>query len=219
MIFRPYVEAPPEALTAPGGAEYHKFLSPGQDLSTVFPWDEEHSPSECMNIIRSLIQKGCLEIQQYQNENGMICEKYCLDLLWEKLDQRLEVSKMHILMQQKQEVEATVFEIFEQEFGRLLSPMEYETIQKWMDEDKLDSQLILAALRESVISGKQNFRYIDRILFDWMKNGVRTVDQAKQHSLKFKERTTAFAKQPELLSTQEVQSPKPPIFYNWLDDE
>ena len=177
------------------------------------------SASECMNIIRSLIQKGCLEIQQYQNENGMICEKYCLDLLWEKLDQRLEVSKMHILMQQKQEVEATVFEIFEQEFGRLLSPMEYETIQKWMDEDKLDSQLILAALRESVISGKQNFRYIDRILFDWMKNGVRTVDQAKQHSLKFKERTTAFAKQPELLSTQEVQSPKPPIFYNWLDDE
>ena len=197
------------------------FFEEGNDFPTPEELGERMtvSASECMNIIRSLIQKGCLEIQQYQNENGMICEKYCLDLLWEKLDQRLEVSKMHILMQQKQEVEATVFEIFEQEFGRLLSPMEYETIQKWMDEDKLDSQLILAALRESVISGKQNFRYIDRILFDWMKNGVRTVDQAKQHSLKFKERTTAFAKQPELLSTQEVQSPKPPIFYDWLDDE
>ena len=41
--------------------------------------------------------------------------------------------------------------------------------------------LIKSALREAVISGKLNFRYIDRILFDWKRNGIKTIEQAKSH--------------------------------------
>ena len=50
------------------------FFEEGNDFPTPEELGERMtvSASECMNIIRSLIQKGCLEIQQYQNENGTI---------------------------------------------------------------------------------------------------------------------------------------------------
>ena len=46
------------------------FFEEGNDFPTPEELGERMtvSASECMNIIRSLIQKGCLEIQQYQNE-------------------------------------------------------------------------------------------------------------------------------------------------------
>ena len=49
----------------------------------------------------------------------------------------------------------------------------------WIDDDHHDPVIIKSALREAVISGKLNFRYIDRILFDWKKNGIKTIEQAK----------------------------------------
>ena len=39
----------------------------------------------------------------------------------------------------------------------------------WEDRDQHHPNLIQAALREAVMSGKLNFRYIDRILFEWKR--------------------------------------------------
>ena len=77
--------------------------------------------------------------------------------------------------------------MFEKEFGRALSPFECETLAMWIDQDHHDPIIIKAALRESVMSGKLNFRYIDRILFEWKKNGIQTIDQARKHSQKFRQ--------------------------------
>ncbi len=55
----------------------------------------------------------------------------------------------------------------------------------WMDQDEHDPTIIKAALREAVLSGKLNFRYIDRILFEWKKNGIKTIEQAQQHAKSF----------------------------------
>ena len=59
----------------------------------------------------------------------------------------------------------------------------------WLDEDQHSPEIIKAALKEAVISGKLNFRYIDRILFEWKKNGIKTVEQAKEHGKKFRTET------------------------------
>ncbi len=48
------------------------------------------------------------------------------------------------------------------------------------------------------MSGKLNFRYIDRILFEWKKNGIKTVDQAQNQGRKFRanqQRTQQTTKQ------------------------
>lgn len=79
-----------------------------------------------------------------------------------------------------------IFQLFEQEFGRPLSPMEYETINGWLDQDGYAEELIRFALKESVFAGKLHFRYIDRILLEWSRNRVTNVEEAKLHAQKFR---------------------------------
>ncbi|WP_276351535.1 DnaD domain-containing protein [Cohnella caldifontis] len=79
-----------------------------------------------------------------------------------------------------------LFAVFEQEFGRPLSPMEVETINGWLDKDGYDEDLVLFALKESVFAGKLHFRYMDRILLEWSRNRVTNVEEARAHTQKFR---------------------------------
>ncbi len=79
-----------------------------------------------------------------------------------------------------------VFTVFEKEFGRPLSPMECETISGWIDQDGYAEELIKAALKEAVFAGKLHFRYIDRILLEWGRNRVTSVQEAKEFTKKFR---------------------------------
>ncbi|MBB6690221.1 DnaD domain-containing protein [Cohnella xylanilytica] len=81
-----------------------------------------------------------------------------------------------------------LYSVFEQEFGRPLTPMECETIAGWLDADGYPEELILFALKESVFAGKLHFRYIDRILLEWSRNRVQNVDEARAHAQKFRGR-------------------------------
>lgn len=79
-----------------------------------------------------------------------------------------------------------LFRVFEQEFGRPLTPMECETIEAWLDRDGYPEDLVLFALKEAVFAGKLTFRYIDRILLEWSRNRVTNVDEARSHVQKFR---------------------------------
>lgn len=82
--------------------------------------------------------------------------------------------------------EQNLFSVFEQEFGRPLSPMEFERISSWLDHDRYSDELIRFALREAVFAGKLHFTYIDRILLEWSRNRVNTPEEARVHSRKFR---------------------------------
>lgn len=79
-----------------------------------------------------------------------------------------------------------LFTVFENEFGRALSPLEYETIVGWLDQDQYSDALIMAALKEAVFAGKVHFRYIDRILLEWKRNGITTPEEAKAYTERFR---------------------------------
>ncbi|MCR8642235.1 DnaD domain protein [Paenibacillus sp. N1-5-1-14] len=79
-----------------------------------------------------------------------------------------------------------IYTIFEQEFGRPLTPMELQTIAGWLDQDHYKEELILSALKEAVFTGKLYFRYVDRILLEWQRNRVVTVEQAKEYAQRFR---------------------------------
>lgn len=66
--------------------------------------------------------------------------------------------------------------------------MEFESITGWLDKDGHPEALILAGLKEAVFAGKVHFRYIDRILLEWQRNRITSVEQAKEHSQKFRSR-------------------------------
>ncbi|MGJ7920015.1 DnaD domain protein [Neobacillus sp. LXY-4] len=167
---------------------------------------------DCTGILRRLIQKGFIEINDGFSEDGIRFEKYSLDPLWERLISQFQAQNNLQETKKNQQEETDLYTCFEQEFGRPLSPFECESLGMWLDDDHHDPVIIKAALRESVISGKLNFRYIDRILFEWKKNGIKTIEQAKSYGRKFRQHQNASK------SKEEVQTkPGTVPFYNWLE--
>lgn len=67
-----------------------------------------------------------------------------------------------------------LYQIFEQETGKPLSPMQIEELKYMLDDYKLD--LILEALREAASQGKANFAYIQAILKRWRQDNLMTVE-------------------------------------------
>ena len=70
-------------------------------------------------------------------------------------------------------VAAEAYRLFEQEFGRTLSPIEAEEIGKLADEYGLD--IVREALRRAVVQGKRSLRYTQRILGNWRDAGLKTL--------------------------------------------
>ncbi|WLR43706.1 DnaD domain-containing protein [Bacillus carboniphilus] len=192
------------------------YLQKGELFPTPAQLSESMSISvtNCSNLLRGLIQHGFLKIEEYE-DNHIQCEKYSIDPLWSKLYQFF-MSEMNGANQKKKEQEeGNLYKIFEQEFARPLSPFESETLSIWIDQDHHDVEMIKAALREAVLSGKVNFRYIDRILFDWKKNGITTIEQARQHAKKFRANQQTNKQKPSQTEASDYKRKVP--FYNWLE--
>lgn len=83
----------------------------------------------------------------------------------------------------------SLYQRFEDEFGRLLSPLEYEQITSWTDHDQYPDWLIIEALRESVLGGVYNFRYVDTILRGWARAHVSSEAQLAEYRKKFRSKT------------------------------
>lgn len=188
------------------------------DKGNNFPTPEQLSSRmtisvlDCNDLLRRLIQRGFLEIIEEYSHDGILFEKYSLNPLWEKLVDLFLMKNKSTKEMEKQSDETDLYTCFEQEFGRPLSPFECESLAMWMDDDHHDPIIIKAALREAVMSGKLNFRYIDRILFDWKKNGIRTLEQAKNHGQKFRQKQTH-----KKTGIEEKQETQEIPFYNWLE--
>lgn len=121
--------------------------------------------NEVLNIISSLIEKNYISIEMSKN-NGIIEEYISLDLFYEKINS-------YLIENDKKDNSSDIYSKFEKEFGRTLSPVEYETISKWI-ESNIPLELIEVALKEAILSGVNSIRYIDKILFEWNKKGYKT---------------------------------------------
>jgi len=189
-------------------AEHNDFPTPNDLERRV-----HKSNNEIAIQLQRLLQKGFLEISQGVDSSGKLFEKYSIYPVWERILDLLESNENKQEKVTKKNEEGEVFAIFEQEFGRLLSPMELETISMWLDVDHHSPELIRAALKESVLAGKVSLRYIDRILFEWKKKNITSLKQVEQHSTQFHSKTTSAISKPN----QQNQPPKV-AFYNWLDE-
>src|SRR5699024_11206143 len=152
---------------------------------------------------KQLIQKNVIEIKELKNNVDQLSEAYSLEPLWQTLYQDKEKDQPN--------EEGTIFILFEQESARPLSPFEIETINIWLDEDNIKPSIIKAALRESVLMGKLNFKYIDRILREWKKKGIHSVEQAREESKNFHKHQVQKTYQTEKRDTS--------VYFNWLKGE
>ncbi|ARD49478.1 DNA replication protein [Sporosarcina sp. P37] len=169
---------------------------------------QEKDVTDCL---RRLMQKGLFTIEQSTDENKVLHERFSFYPLWERLIDVVEKQAMQTQEQEIKQEEGEIFSLFEQEFGRFLSPMEFETIGMWIDKDGHSAEIIRAALREAVLAQKMSLRYIDRILFEWKKKNVKTMRDVERQTKAFRPAVNATAPQTK---TEIKHVP----FYNWLEE-
>lgn len=193
--------------------QIHSFIESGNHFPTPKELSDRMtlSDKECMETIRKLIQKGMLQIKEHKEENiaPFYSESYSLIPLWEALLRSIEE------IDDQDEERKDPYTLFEKEFGRPLSPIECETLAMWIDLDNHSIELIKAALKEAVLSSKLSFRYIDRILLEWKKNGVRTAEEAHAYGEKFRQYHVSKQQQSNSQKSQTQKEASYP-FYNWL---
>ena len=133
----------------------------------IFVSELDMDRHKVMGLISSLIGKNLLYLEIIKN--GRKTEEYIsVSLIYEKLLNIVKDSSNEEIV-----VDNSIFSVFENELGRLLSPMELEQIKEWVTTFK-NEELIIAALREAVLNGVSNFRYIDVILNEWNKKGYKS---------------------------------------------
>lgn len=127
--------------------------------------------SKVLEIINSLNEKNYISIEMKKN-NGVIEEYISTDLFYNKMSSML----MENVSNDK---ETDLYSVFEKEFGRTLSPTEFTSINNWI-ENGISEELIKEALKEAILSGVHNIRYIDTILFNWTKKGYKKPEDVKR---------------------------------------
>ncbi len=160
------------------------------------------SEEDVMTSFNNLIVKGIIEYKTIR-ENGMIKEIISIDKFYNNI-------ALKLTNQNNKEVSNNIYDIFQKELVRSLSPTEYEYINNWLERG-LSEDLIIGALKEAVLSGAKNFRYIDRVLFDWQKKGYRSMNDVESAKKKMTKVST------EITSNNDTN---PEYFdYDWLNDD
>ena len=133
--------------------------------------------TEVNQAISRLTDKGLLQYRTIEL-NGEIEVIFDATLALERLDQLFEEQAPNQVKPAQNDLKSLV-ETFQQELGRLLSPFEIEDLEKSLKEDGTSADLIKEALREAVLNGKPNWKYIQAILRNWRHEGIKSVAQVE----------------------------------------
>ncbi|MBR4261757.1 MAG: DnaD domain protein [Bacilli bacterium] len=154
---------------------------------------------DIMTSIGELTSKKLIDFKNIKNDKGITEEYISLEDFYNKVSLLLMDEEV-----EEKEEDTNIFTDIEREFGRTLSPMEYEIVRAWI-ENNFTEELIRCALEEAVLNGVSNLRYIDKILFEWSKKGIKTKEDVEKNRMDFRKKEES--KQIEVFD------------YNWLDDE
>lgn len=132
--------------------------------------------SDVNQSISNLTERGLLQYRTIEL-NGEIELLFDASLALERLDDLLGVAHSSSNQLTPQNQLKDLVETFQKELGRLLTPFEIEDLTKTLKEDGTSADLIKEALREAVLNGKANWKYIQAILRNWRHEGINSVAQ------------------------------------------
>ena len=161
--------------------------------------------TEVMEMVSNLSDKNLLKVEVIKGEKKIMEEIITLDDFYNKLS-LIAIDDINTTPTTDK---VNVFEIIEKEFGRTLSPIEFEIIQAWIDGG-ISEELITEALKEATFNGVSNLRYIDKILYEWGKDGVKTKEDVEKRK---KQRNKKIQKEENKDIDLDIME------WDWFDDE
>ena len=127
--------------------------------------DLGYTKKDVMALISSLSEKNLLSLDVKDKKDYLNLEEL--------------YNKLGFLMIEKKEVKTDIYSVIESDFGRTLSPMEYEIVRAWIDNG-FNEELIKEALKEAIYNHVTSLRYIDTILYEWNKKGYKVPSDIKK---------------------------------------
>ncbi len=153
------------------------------------------SEEEIMEAFTRLMGINLINVKVVKESDGTRKEIISLDNLLKQVT--TDITKKHTEAEKD-----NIFEIFEKEFGRTLSPMEFEIINNWLVQGT-SKELIVEALKEAIYNGVKSLRYVSKIILSWQEKGYKSKSDVAKGLKKESE---------DSLLTELFD-------YNWLEDE
>ena len=173
---------------------------------TKFGNDLNMSLVEVMSFIEVLTDKKFIRVESKKNDKGIMEEFIIMDDFYSKLTM---ITIDEVNKETNDASKSDIFEVIQKEFGRTISPIEFEIIKAWI-ESGINESVIKEAVKEATFNGVSNLRYIDKILYEWGKLGVKTVEDVEKNRMK---RNNTNKNQVNEDGDMEV------IEWNWWDDD
>ena len=156
----------------------------------------------CLESFNSLLMKGLVSLESKMDENDKYKEYVSIDNIYKIVD--LEEEKVT-------SEESEIFKVFEEELGRTLSQTELALINGWLMSGTKE-ELIISALKEAIFNGVTSFRYIDKIIYEWEKKGLKSAEEVNDY---LKNRRTERKKDNKIIDKREQEV----LDYDWLNDD
>ena len=86
--------------------------------------------------------------------------------LYETFQVALSKEQESLVSEKKAAYLKNIYEVFEKQLNRTLSPLEFSMIGEWVN-DGFDDETIIRALNEALAKGKKTIRSVDRILVEY----------------------------------------------------
>ena len=154
--------------------------------------------TKVMEYISKLTDAKLIELKVEKNDHDVMDEYINLEPFCEKV--------LLIFMDENNNIkdDSNIFSRIESEFGRTLSSIECELVRAWL-ENNTSEELIEEALKEATLNGVSNLRYMDKIIYEWTKKGIKNRSDVEKNRTEYRNNKS---------------KEKPKVFeYNWLDDE
>ncbi|MIM12001.1 DnaD domain protein [Listeria monocytogenes] len=181
-----------------------------REIASVMGSDQK----EIYHWLNQLLKKDVVRMESKKDAAGKMVDYYDFTGIYERLEFLLKQQSKNEKAESNEEKIRGLYRLFEGEFGRPLSAIEYQRIGQWLDEDHYDPELIQFALREAVLNQAYSLNYIDRILLSWERKNITSKAQVEEEQ---KRRKKQFL-QNENASQEEGPMPKIPM-HNWLEGE
>lgn len=118
-------------------------------------------------------------------------------------EKEIEIDKDNIL---DNTTTKNIYEYIESNFERILSSIEYQTIDMWLS--LFDEEIIKHAIGIAVLNNKKTFNYVNGILKNWKLSGFKTL----QEILDTESKPSSHTRE---LSPKEIET----IDYDWLNED
>jgi len=136
--------------------------------------------SDVLSYIDKLTDQGLIRIEVLKNDKDIMEEVVNLEGFYNKISL---ITMEDINKEDNDIIKSSIFDVLESEFGRSLTPMEFEISKAWLN-DGLSEELIKEAIKEAVFNHVINLKYIDKILYEWKKNNIKTVKDVEENRKK-----------------------------------